>query len=336
MAVFGWRWARGRGAKQASLFLCGMSAVVIAFLGKAEASIFDSARAKLSDWTEPALGQVRTPFIAVERWFESVGSVFTLYRENMQLKQENAELRKWQNVALSLESKMRRYEVLLNAVPEPKLPSVTARVIGEVSRPFAKTMILNAGTTQQVKKGQAVMDDRGLLGRIYVSGERTSWVILLTDLNSRVPVMVESSHRRAILTGDNTPAPKLELDVGDAPVKAGDRVLSTGDGGLLPPDIPVGVVMQEGTELRVSLFARPGTTDFVNVMSYGIPEPPPAADPVPATNGVVVAGAKETVSPTAIADGLTPRATPPGSTVPLQSQNPAEPRFDGQNEEQDR
>ena len=336
MAVFGWKWTRGRGAKQFSLLLCGMSAIVIAFLGKAEASIFNDARAKLSDWTQPALGQVRTPFMAVERWFENVGSIFTLYRENMQLKQENAELRKWQNVALSLESKMQRYEALLNVVPDPKLPSVTARVIGEVSRPFARTMILNAGTGQQVKKGQAVMDDRGLLGRIYVSGERTSWVILLTDLNSRVPVMLESSHRRAILTGDNTPAPKLELDVGDAPVKAGDRVLSTGDGGLLPPDIPVGVVMQEGSDFRVSLFARPGTTDFVNITSYGIPAPPPAVDPVPATDGVAVAGAKETVSPATIAAGLTPRPTAAGGTMPLQSQNPAEPRFDGQNEEQDR
>src|SRR6266581_4825941 len=210
MAGFVWRLTRGRGAKQFSLAVCGVLAVVIAFLGKAE-------------------------------------------------------LHKWQNVALALENRMQRYELLLHAVPDPRLASITARIIGESNRPFIKTLILNAGTAQQVKKGQAVVDDRGLLGRIYVSGERTSWVILLTDMNSKVPVVIEPSHRRAILTGDNTPAPRLELDVGDGPIKAGDRVISTGDGGLLPPDVPVGVVMGEGDDMRVVLSAKPNTTDFVHV-----------------------------------------------------------------------
>ena len=192
MAGFGWRLTRSRGgAKQFSLPACGVLAVVIAFLGKAEASMFDNARATLSDWTGPGLTQLRAPLLGLEQWIDNIGTVFTVYRENIQLRQENAELHKWQSVALSLESRMQRYEALLHAIPDPRLASVTARVIGESNRPFIKTMILNAGTAQQVKKGQAVVDDRGLLGRIYVSGERTSWVILLTDLNSRVPVVIE-------------------------------------------------------------------------------------------------------------------------------------------------
>ena len=93
------------------------------------------------------------------------------------------------------------------------MPSITARVIGESNRPFVKTMILNAGTEHGVRKGQAVADDRGLIGRIYLTGERTSWVIRLTDLSSRVPVMIETSQRRAILAGDNTPTPALDLDL---------------------------------------------------------------------------------------------------------------------------
>src|SRR5258708_31967475 len=162
---------------------------------------------------------------------------------------------------------MQRYELLLRAIPDRRLVSITARIMGESNRPFIKTLILNAGTAQQVKKGQAVVDDRGLLGRIYVSGERTSWVILLTDLNSRVPVVIEPSHRRAILTGDNTPSPRLELDVGDGPIKAGDRVISTGDGGLLPPDVPVGVIMGEGGGIRGALSARPAMADFVHIIA---------------------------------------------------------------------
>ena len=332
MAGLGWRLTRGRGAKQLPLYLCAVSAVVIAFLGKADTALFDRARAALSDLTEPTLSQMRKPLIAVERWTQNAGTVFTVFQDNIQLEKENAELRKWQNVALSLESKMQRYEVLLNAVRDSELPSVTARVIGEATRPFIKSMILNAGAEQQVKKGQAVVDERGLLGRIYVTGEKTSWVILLTDLNSRVPVVIEPLHRRAILTGDNTPAPLLELDVGDGPVKPGDRVVSTGDGGLLPPNLPIGTVMQEGSELRVVLFARPGTSDFVHIMAYSLPEPPSATDPVPATTSAAAEEPK--VPPATVTAGIAAHPAPPA--MPLQSRNPEVPRFDGQTEEQDR
>jgi len=341
MAGFGWRLTRGRGAKQFTLIACAVSAVAIALLGKADGPIFDKARAELSDWTGPVLSDVRGPLIGFERWFGNLGTIFTVYSDNAELRRENAELHKWQEVALSLESRLHRYEHLLNVVPDPKLPFITARVIGEASRPFVKTMILNAGTAQQVKKGQAVVDDRGLLGRIYVTGEDTSWVILLTDLNSRVPVVIESSHRRAILVGDNTPAPQLELDVGDGPIKPGDRVLSTGDGGLLPPDVPVGVVMGEGDTVRVALFAAPGTSDFVHIVDYHMAEPPPATDSVPGVGSPKTAANSQAASniPAKITSVLAVKPPPPPAAVkppPLLSQDPNQPQFDGQTEEQDR
>lgn len=278
MAGIGWRLARrsGSGTAQLPLAICGVIAVVIVLLGKAESSIFDSARARFSDLAAPVLAELRAPLASFDQWTEGVSKVFVVYRENLELKKENAELRKWQNVALLLERRMQRYELLLSAVSDPEIPSVTARVIGESSRPFIRTMMLNVGSVQNVKKGQAVLDDRGFLGRIYLTGERTAWVILLTDLNSRVPVRVASSNRRAILAGDNSPAPNLELDVGNAPVKEGDRVVSTGDGGLLPPDLPVGVVVGSGRNYRVALYANPDLSDYVHVMDYSVPKEPPA------------------------------------------------------------
>ena len=284
MAGPGLKWARGRGAKQLPLVFCVVIALTVAVTGRTHAPVFDGARAALSDWAAPALTALRGPLTAVQNGIGGVAGIFTIYSDNAELRQENAELHKWQQVALSLEDRLRSYQKLLNAVPETKARFITARVIGESSRPFVKTMILNAGTAQRVAKGQAVANERGLLGRIYVTGENTSWVILLSDLNSRVPVMIEPSHRRAILIGDNTPAPQLELDVGDGPVRPGDRVLTTGDGGLLPPDVPVGVVTGKGAGARAVLFATPAAADAVNILDYSIPDPPGAAEPVPAVS----------------------------------------------------
>src|ERR1700687_2250430 len=106
MSWSGVRPARARGAfgARTSIIVCGIIAVAIAVFGKAEASFFDTARAKLSDMSGPALLEVRAPLIAFENWIESVGTLFTVYRENIELRKENAELRKWQDVALSLEN----------------------------------------------------------------------------------------------------------------------------------------------------------------------------------------------------------------------------------------
>jgi rod shape-determining protein MreC len=290
-------------------------AIAIALLGRAQASIFDQARAKLSDITAPALLEVRAPLVAFQNWVEGLGTVLSVYRENLELKRENAELRRWQEVALSLENRVKRYEQLLNAVPEEVMPSITARVIGESNRPFVKTMILNAGTEHGVRKGQAVADDRGLIGRIYLTGERTSWVILLTDLSSRVPVVIESSQRRAILSGDNTPTPVLDLDLaGGTPTpgtaQPGDRVLSTGDGGLLPAGVPVGVVFEDGSDLRVSLFAA-SAGDFVRVLDYGVPPPPPPTRSAPPSLGLRPTAPTRTTSTVAVSTTLPPRPAVP-------------------------
>lgn len=276
----GWRLSRGRGsgAAQLPLAICAVVAIIIVLLGKAEASIFDRARAKLSDWVAPILEEVRDPLAGLERWVGGLGNFFSVYQENLRLKQENAELRRWQNAALSLERRIERYELLLHAVANSELPSISARVIGQSSHPFVKTMILNAGATQKVKSGQAVVDDRGLIGRIYLTGERTSWVILLTDLNSRIPVVIQPSNYRAIMAGDNTPSPELQVHELGGKVKAGDRVVSSGDGGLLPPDLPVGVVTARGDHLRVALYSDASAADFVHILDYKAPvEPPPGA-----------------------------------------------------------
>jgi rod shape-determining protein MreC len=315
MPGMGWRWMRGRGAAPLSFFVCAILSVAIALLGKTQASLVDGARAKLSDFASPALSETRAPLAAFERWTAGLSSLFGVYRENIQLRQENAELRKWQNVALALEDRVKRYELLLNAAPNREGKQVTARVIGESNRPFVSTMILNAGADEGVKKGQAVVDNRGLVGRIYLTGERTSWVILLTDLNSRVPVVIEPSRRRAILVGDNTASPKLELDVGDGRINPGDRVLTTGDGGLLPPDLPVGVVM-EGTDTpSVAMYAAADATDYVQVLDYG-----PAAR-LPATSSADVVASS---APTRAAPAPLPvKSVKPVKTVPLAEQTVA-------------
>lgn len=329
MALIGWRLSRGRGpgGGHLSLAICGVLSLVIVLLGKAEAGIFDGVRARLTDWTAPILEGMRAPMAGLQNWVSNAGDIFSVYDENVRLKKEVAELRKWQETARALQTRLQRYEILLKAVPDVELPSIQARVIGQSNRPFIKTMILNAGTAQGVKAGQAVVDDRGILGRIYVTGDSTSWVILLGDLNSRVPVTVSPSNRRAMLSGDNSSAPTLLLDSGLTTIHAGDRVYSSGDGGQLPPGLPVGVVVDDGGNFRVALFADPDATDFVHVIDYSTPPQPSAAAtaaampipppaPPPSAQAQTSAPSTATTTPKPPSATTTAAATPPPATRP--------------------
>ncbi len=164
-------------------------------LGKAQSGLFDQARAHVTDWMAPALEKVRAPVAGFDRWIGSIAEIFSVYEQNLRLKEENARLRQWRNVAIVLQGRVGRYQALLHAVPDPQLNRVLAQVIGRASRPFLQTMILDAGRGNHVLPGQAVMDARGMIGRIYLTGQRTSWVILLTDLNSRIPVTIAPRQR---------------------------------------------------------------------------------------------------------------------------------------------
>lgn len=293
-----WKIAR-RSNAQLPLVIVIALAFVLVLLGKAQPGLFDSARSRLTDLMAPPLEVARAPLRGFDRFMGSITDIFSVYKQNLALKEENARLRQWRNVAIVLQGRVNRYQTLLHAVPDPKLNSVLARVIGRASRPFLQTMILDAGKRNKVMPGQAVVDARGMIGRIYLTGQRTSWVILLTDLNSRVPVTIASvggsGNVQAMMTGDNTQLPILSMVSRMENLRAGDQVVSSGDGGFLPAGLPIGTVVQDRGAWRVALLADPASSQDVEILNFS--QPPEALPP--------------SAQLPAEAAGLKPQAPPP-------------------------
>jgi rod shape-determining protein MreC len=246
-------------------------AVILVLLGRVQPTLFDRARAFASDRAAPVLQTIREPLQKVGAWVGGVADIFNVYQENLHLKEQNARLRQWQSAALTLDQRLKRYRLLLNAVPDPELGNVTAHVIGRASRPFLNTMILDAGRRQHIKSGEAVVDDRGMIGRIFLAGDHTSWVILLTDLNSRIPVSIEPGNMQAILAGDNSAAPILEVSGQGVRLRAGQQIVTSGDGALLPAGLSVGKVFWDGSDFRAGLYADAGNSDDVRVLDLKMP-----------------------------------------------------------------
>ena len=307
-----WKIARKSNA-QLPLAIVVALAIVVVLLGKAQGGLFDKARAHVTDMMAPVLEKVRAPVAGFDRFIGSIGEIFSVYEQNLKLKEENARLRQWRNVAIVLQGRVTRYQTLLHAVPDPQMNRVLARVIGRASRPFLQTMILDAGRDHHALPGQAVMDARGMIGRIYLTGRRTSWVILLTDLNSRIPVTIAPSSGntgsvQAIMIGDNSALPTLDMVSRTVTLHAGDQVTSSGNGGLLPAGLPIGTVMPNGAGgWRVALLADAAASQDVEILNFSKPpEEPPASAQLPAE-----------------AAGLKPQAPSPPATVPATAVPPA-------------
>jgi rod shape-determining protein MreC len=169
---------------------------------------------------------------------DSVRGYFFAASENSRLKAELKEMRQWREVALALRDTNERYRTVLGLKTDPPIPMASALIVTDSRGPFANSRLANAGSEKGIKPGNPVMSENGLVGRVVGVTQGVSRVLMLTDAASRTPVMVDRTNARAILTGDGGPNPKMEYLRGQEPVKEGDRVLTSGDGGLFPAACP--------------------------------------------------------------------------------------------------
>lgn len=217
----------------------------------------------------PVSGVVAAPGRWGGQGLDALRGYFFAVSENRRLKAELKEARQWRDVAIALRDTNDRYRALLGLKTEPPIPMVAARTVSDSRGPFANSRLANAGKEKGVEAGNPVMSENGLVGRIIGVTSGASRILLLTDVASHTPVMIDRTNARAILTGDGGPNPKLEYLRGKEPVRQGDRVLTSGDGGVLPRGLPVGVAVKglDG-RWRVVLASDAAPIDFVQILLF--------------------------------------------------------------------
>jgi rod shape-determining protein MreC len=273
--------------QRAMLPLLILVSAAIIVLGKADRMLFDSLSAATSDTLAPVLAAVTRPLGAVGDMVDRARGFIGTYEENRRLVQENERLLRWQQAALDLATDNQRLRGLVKAVPNAAVSYVTARVIANSGGAYVRTVMIDAGTEQQVARGEAAITGEGLVGRLTEVGTRAARVLLITDLNSRIPVTIDDTKVNAILAGDNSERPRLiYLSQADG-VKVGDRVVTSGEGGVFPPGLPVGVVAAiDAMGPRIEPFVELSQLGYVMVVDYGLsdslPQPVPFAERRPA------------------------------------------------------
>jgi rod shape-determining protein MreC len=258
-------------AQRLALPMLVFAAGLLTVLGKGDIVVVERLRAAVADGAAPVLELIGAPLSSAAAAVARVEDAIAVYRQNDELREENQRLMQWQEVARRLAAENAALRDLAKLVPDQAATALAARVIADSGGAYMRNVLVNAGARDGIARGQAAITGEGLVGRVAEVGERTARILLLTDLNSHIPVTVERTGARALLDGDNTDRPRLVFLDQPAAAMVGDRVVSSGSGGVFPPGLPVGVVSAvDGGMVRVEPFAELARLEIVRVVDYGL------------------------------------------------------------------
>jgi rod shape-determining protein MreC len=248
-----------------SLFALIVFSIILIYVETIEAKPLDYLRSFIKDTIYRGSVVVSLPSKGFKSAVSTVANHQNLYNEIIKLKEENAQLQEqiYDPGFLIFENKQLRQ--LLDEQVTSSANFVSARVILDKQSPYLNSFIINSGSNKEIKNSMAVLDGKSFIGRIVDVNFFSSRVLLVTDLNSKIPVLVEPSGHHAILSGHGTNEPTLEYLPENHKVQSGNKVYTSGKEGIFAPGIPIGAGKIGTEKILVSLFSDISQIMFVNI-----------------------------------------------------------------------
>ncbi len=215
--------------------------LIAVFVAKIDSPFTRSVRVSILDGYSEIASIVVLPVNLVSNFFQNIGDYFFVYSKNVELTKYNGYLERQLAILSQVKVENEHLKALLNFVDDKKYKFVSSKVIGGESGPFSRSIVINAGKKDGVERGLAVIGENGLVGRIIEVGHNSSQVLLLSDVNSRIPVISSLSRQKSILEGNNSEHPVLNYLPKDNSLKEGEEIITSGDGELFPEGLPVGL-----------------------------------------------------------------------------------------------
>ena len=222
--------------------------------------------------TAPIIHTLTLPARGLSYGYKQASAIINVYEENKRLIKENDELYLLKDRMKALKAENLILKELLHHFDTPQIESRTARVIAETGGAFANALIIYLGNnTNDIKIGYPVICKDGLIGRIDLISGKYARVTLLTDINSKIPVISQKSRERGILAGTNSTELKLLFAPLLAELHEGDILVTSGVGGGLPADIPAARIkkIEMDSITAIPLFT-PSQIEIVKILLYDI------------------------------------------------------------------
>jgi|TARA_B110000971_G_scaffold221829_1_gene270851 rod shape-determining protein MreC len=256
------------------LAFIGIAAIIIISFSFFILWRIDNPRAELIriaviDKIVPNLDWAITPATKVSQMAQNFQNYKRLYDQNQELRNELQKMRSWREAALQLEQENARLLDLNKVKLNPKLNYVSGKILVDSGNIFRQSAIINLGSLDGIVEGWAAMDGLGLVGRISGVGKKTSRVLFLTDTSSNVPVLIKPSNQRAILSGDNSIQPNLLFIENNKQIQPGDRILTSGDGGVFPANLLIGQIsLNNLNQFKAQLSANFSGLEYLRIIRH--------------------------------------------------------------------
>ena len=208
-------------------------------VGKADISAMNTLRSFFTGMVTPVADVVSLPVRGLYAMLEGVQSVASLREENTKLKKDLRRLSRWRREAELLQSDNRQLRSVVGLIEPPGMRAVTVRAVAVNADSFAHTVLVRAGTRDGIHIGNAAVTNEGLVGIVVETGPSHARLLLITDINAMIPVMLTSSAWPAVAVGRNSTELMLQFLAAEATPSLGELVQTSGHGGVLPAGIPV-------------------------------------------------------------------------------------------------
>ncbi len=253
------------------IFILFFTAFLTISLSRVDSLIVSAVDKVVIDMTGPVMQVIESPARALHHIYTYFYDISHIYTENRQLRAENKQMMILQNKVRTLEVENQLLSRLLNYVPPPSAKYMSAQIIAESGDNFTHLLLVYIGD-KPIRKGQVVMSNESVIGRVDSVGKHFAKIILITDINSKIPVLIERTRTRGILSGNNTAFPELIFTRTNEHIQIGDIVVTSGVGGLFPAGLPVGFVQKvnEDGSVIVDPLADTSRLEYVRIVDYGI------------------------------------------------------------------
>ena len=256
-----------RGAKQKfSLFVLILLSLSIFILDISELKPIKIFRSLLNDgvYRISAISSSPIKFSGTVKDF-FITHIF-VYKENRKLKTELEELKNKDFQTLYLQTANKRLQDIIQLEKKSAFTTIAAKVILDKNSPYLNSVIINRGSRSRIKLGMPVLSEGNLVGRVVEVNFLSARILLLNDLNSKIPVMISPKGSQAILSGNGEDKPKLEYLPEKFELNNKNLVFTSGKDGIFFEGIPVGNAISEGNKIKVKLFSDPNQMSFVKVV----------------------------------------------------------------------
>ena len=255
-----------KGSKQKfSLFALVVLSIIFIFVETIETKPLNYLRSFIKDTIYRGSLVVSVPSRSFSNVTNFVSNHINIYSEYSQIKKENDELKNNISKTDFLELENTQLRKLIEEQIASSSNLVSARVMLDKQSPYLNSFIINIGSNKDIKNGMAVLDGKNFIGRIVDVNYFSSRILLVTDLNSKIPVISVPSGSHAILSGHGMNLPTLQYLPKNHKIQEGDKIYTSGKEGIFAPGIIIGEAEYVKEEIEVSLFSDLNQITFVNI-----------------------------------------------------------------------